>query len=129
MDLAEAEDIKKGWQEYIEELCKTDLNDPGNHDGVFTYLEPDSLKCKVKWALASITVNKVSGGEGIPAELFHFLKDNGVKVLRSIFWQIWKTQQCFPVTGLEKFNFHFNAKEGQCQRMFKLLHSCTHSTC
>ena len=93
MDLAEAEDIKKGWQEYIEELCKMDLNDPGNHDGVFTYLEPDSLECKVKWDLASITVNKVSGGEGIPAELFHFLKDNGVKVLHSIFWQIWKTQQ------------------------------------
>ena len=92
MDLAEAEDIKK-WHEYIDELSKTDLNEPGNHDGVFTYLEPDILECKVKWAIASITVNKASGGEGTPAGLLHFLKDNGVEVLHSIFQQVWKTQQ------------------------------------
>ena len=93
MDLTEAEDIKKRWQEYTEELYKKDLNDPGNHDGVITHLEPDILECEVKWALGSITMNTASGGEGIPAKLFQTLKDNAAKVMHSICQQIWKTQQ------------------------------------
>ena len=93
MDLTEAENIKKRWQEYTEELYKKDLYDPDNHDGVITYREPDILECKVKWALASITMNKTNGGDGIPAELFQILKDDAVKVLHSIFQHIWKTQQ------------------------------------
>ena len=92
MDLTEAKDIKKQ-QEYTEELYKKDLNDPDNHDGVITHLEPDILECKVKWALESITMNKASGGDGIPVELFQILKDDAVKVLHSICQQIWKTQQ------------------------------------
>ena len=84
MDLTEAEDIKKRWQEYTEELYKKDLQDPDNHDGVITYLEPDILECEVKWALESITMNKVNGGDGIPVELFQILKDDAVKVLHSI---------------------------------------------
>jgi len=83
-DLTEAEDIKKRWQEYTEELYKKDLHDPDNHDGVITYLEPDILECEVKWALGSITTNKASGGDGIPVELFQILKDDAVKVLHSI---------------------------------------------
>ena len=94
MDLIEAEDIKKRWQEYTEELYKKDLRDPDNHDGVITHLEPDVLECEVKWALGgSITTNKASGGDRIPAELFQFLKDDAVKVLHSICQQIWKTQK------------------------------------
>ena len=93
MDLAEAEDIKKRWQEYTEELYKKDLYDPDNHHGVITHLEPDILECEVKWALGSITTNKASGGDGIPVELFQILKDDAVKVLHSICQQIWKTQQ------------------------------------
>ena len=93
MDLTEAEDIKKRWQEYTEVLYKKDLHDPDNHDGVITDLEPDILECEVKWALESITTNKVSGGDGIPIELFQILKDDAVKVLHSICQQIWKTQQ------------------------------------
>ena len=93
MDLKEAEDIKKRWQEYTEELYKRYLNDPDNHDGVITHLEPDILGCKVKWALESITLNKASGGDGIPVELFQILKDDAIKVLHSIGQQIWKTQQ------------------------------------
>ena len=81
------------WQQYTEELYKKDLNDPDNHDGVITHREPDSLECEVKWALRSITANKVSGSEGIPAELFQILKDDAVKVLHSTYQQIWKTQQ------------------------------------
>ena len=81
MDLTEAEDIKNRWQEYTEELYKKDLNDPDNHDGVITHLEPDILECEVKWALESITTNKASGGDGIPVELFQILKDDAVKVL------------------------------------------------
>ena len=88
MDLTEAEDIKKGWQEYTEELYKKDLHDPDNHDGVITNIEPDILECKVKCALGSITMNKASGGDGIPVELFQILKDNAVKVLHSICQQI-----------------------------------------
>ena len=92
-DLEEAEDIKKRWQEYTEELYKKDFNDPDNHDGEITHLEPDILGCEVKWALESITANKASGGDGIPVELFQILKDDAVKVLYSICQQIWKTQQ------------------------------------
>ena len=93
MDLKEAEDIKNRWQEYTEELYKKDLHDPDNHNGVITHLEPDILGCEVKWALESITTNKVSGGDGIPGELFQILKDDAVKVLHSICQRIWKTQQ------------------------------------
>ena len=93
MDLTEAEDIKKRWQEYTEELYKTDLHDPDNHNGVITHLEPDILKCEVKWVLGSIAMNKASGGDGIPVELFQILKDDAVKVLHSICQQIWKTHQ------------------------------------
>ena len=93
LDLTEAEDLKKRQQEYTEELYKKDLHDPDNHDDVISHLEPDTLECKVKWALGSITVNKVSGGDGIPDELFQILKDDSVKVLPSICQQIWKTQQ------------------------------------
>ena len=93
MDLIEAEDIKKRWQEYTEELYKKDVHDSENHDGVITHLEPDILECEVKWALGSITMNKASGGDGIPVELFQILKDDSVKVLHSICQQIWKTQQ------------------------------------
>ena len=93
MDLTEAENIKKRWQEYTEELYKNDLHDPDNHDGVITHLESDILKCEVKWALGSISINKASGGDGIPVELFQVLKDDAVKVLHSTCQQIWKTQQ------------------------------------
>ena len=92
MDLTEAEDIKKRWQEYTEELYKKDLYDPDNHDGVITHLEPDILECEVKWALGSITENKASGGDGIPIELVQILKDN-VKMLHLICQQSWKTQR------------------------------------
>ena len=93
MDLTEAEDIKKRQQEYTEELYKKDLHDPDNHNGVIPHLEPDILECEVKWALGSITTNKASGGDGIPAELFQILEDDAVKWLYSICQQIWKTQQ------------------------------------
>ena len=93
MDLTGAEEIKKWWQEYTEELYKKDLHDPENHDGVITHLEPDILEFEVKWALRSITTNKASGGDGIPVELFQILKDNAVKVLHSICKKIWKPQQ------------------------------------
>ena len=93
MDLTEAEDIKKRWWEYTVELYKKDLHNPDNHDGVITHLEPDILECEVKWALESTTMNKASGGDGIPVELFQILKDDTVKVLHSICQPIWKTQQ------------------------------------
>ena len=108
MHLTEAEDIKNRWQEYTEELYKKDLQDPDNHDGLITHLEPDILQCEVKWALRSITTNKASGGDGIPVELFQILKHDAVKVLYSICQQIWKTRQ-WP-TGLENFGFHSNPK-------------------
>ena len=92
-DLTEAEDIKKRWQEYTGELYKKDLHNPDNHNGVITHLEPDILECEVKQALESITTNKASGGDGIPAEVFQILKDDAVKVLHSIRQKIWKTQQ------------------------------------
>ena len=93
IDLTEAEDINKRWQEYTEELYKRYLNDPDNHDCVISHLEPDILECKVKWVLGSITTNETSGRDGIPVELFQILKDDAVKVLHSICQQIWKTQQ------------------------------------
>ena len=93
MDLTEAEDIKKRWQEYTEKLYKKDLHDPDNHDGVITDLEPDILECEVKWALESITMNKASGDEGIPVQLLQIVEDDAVKVLHSICQQIWKNQQ------------------------------------
>ena len=93
MDPAEAEYIKKRWQEYTEELYKKDLHDTDNHDGVITHLETNILECEVKWALGSITMNKASGGDGIPVKLFQILKDDAVKVLHLICQQIWKTQQ------------------------------------
>ena len=126
MDLTEAEDIKR-WQEYTEELYKKDLHDPDNQDAVITHLEPDILECELKWALGSISMNKASGGDGIPVELFQVLKDDAVKVLNSICQQIWKTQQ-WPQDGLEKVSFHSNSKERQCPRMLKLPHNCTHLT-
>ena len=109
MDLTEAEDIKKRWQEYTEELYKKDLHDPDNHDGVITELEPDILEGKVKWALESITTNKASGGDGIPVELFQILKYDAVKGLHSICQQIWKTQQWLR-TGKGQFSFQSQRK-------------------
>ena len=93
MDLTEVEDIKEKWQEYTEELYKDGLNDPDNHNGVITHLEPDILECEVKWALGSTTTNKASGGDGIPAGLFQILKDDAVNVLYLTCQHIWKTQQ------------------------------------
>ena len=102
--LTEEEDIKKTWQEYTEEVYQKDLNDPHNHDGVMTHLEPNILECKVKWALGSITMNKASGSDGITAELFHILKNDSVKVLHSIYQQIWKIQQ-WPQDWKSQFSF------------------------
>ena len=104
MCLTEAEDIKKRWQEYTEELYKKELHDPDNHEGVTTHLEPDILECEVKWALRSITRIQASGGDGIPAELFQSLKDDAVKVLHSICQQIWKAQQ-WPQDWKSQFSF------------------------
>ena len=123
MDLTEAEDIKKRWQEYTEELYRKDLHNPDNHDGVITHLESDILECEVKWALG-ITTDKASGGDGIPVELFQILKDDAVKVLHSICQQInlavwpqdWKRSVFIPIP------------KRQCQRMLKLPHNCTHLT-
>ena len=109
MDLTEAEDIKKRWQEYTEELYEKDLHDPDNYDGVITHLEPDILECEVKWALGSITMNKASGGNGIPVELFQILKDDGVKVLHSYVRKSGKHSSGHR-TGNVQFSF-------QCQRM------------
>ena len=117
MDLTEAEEIKKRWQEQTEELYKKDLHDPDNRDGVITDLEPDILECEVKWALESNTTIKASGGDGIPAELFKIQKDDAVKVMHSICEQTWKTQHWPQVW---KMRFHSNPKERQCQKMFKL---------
>ena len=124
-DLTEAEDIKKRWKEYTEELYKKDLHDPDNHDGVITHLEPDILECEGKWALGIITTNKASGGDGIPAELFQILKDDAVQVLHSMSANL---ENSAVATGLEKVSVHSNPKERQCQRMFKLPHNCTHLT-
>ena len=119
MDLTEGEDIKKRWQEYTE-LYKKDLHDPDNHDGVITQLKPDILECEVKWASESITMNKASGGDGIPVELFQILKD-AMKVLYSICQQIWKTQQQ-PQDWKNQFSFQSQRKA--MKRIFKLLQNC-----
>ena len=123
-DLTEAEEIKKRWQEYTEELNKKGLSDPDNHDGVVTHLEPDILECEVKWALGSITTNKASGGDGIPVELFQILKDDTVALNMPA-----NLENSELATGLEKVSFHSNPKERQCQRMLKLLYRYTHFTC
>ena len=125
MDLKEAEDIKKRWQEYTEKLYKKDLHDPDNHDGVIAHLEPDLLEYEIKWALESITMNKASGGDGIPVELFQILEDDAVKVLHPMPANL---ENSAVATGLEKVSVHSNPKERQCQRMLKLLHNCTHLT-
>ena len=117
------EEIKKRWQEYIKELYKKGINDPDNHDGVVTHLEPDILEYEVKCALGNITTNKAGGGNEIPAELFRILKDYAAKVLHSICQQICKTQQ-WP-QDWKNVTFHYNLKEGWFQRMFKLPYNCT----
>ena len=135
MNLTEAEDIRKRWQEYTEELYKKDLHDPDNHNGMITHLEPDILECEVKWALGSITMNKVSGGDEIPVELFQILKDVAVKMLHSICQQIRKTQQWpqdwkrsvfipIPKKGnaKERSNYHTIALISHASKvMFKIL--------
>ena len=127
MDLTEAEDIKKRWQEYTEELYNKDLHDPDNHDGVITHLEPDILECEVKWVLETITMNKASGGDGIPVELFQILKDDAVE--SAALNMPANLENSVVATGLEKVSFHSNSKERKCQRILKLLHNCTHLTC
>ena len=122
MDLTEAEDIKKRWQEYTEELYKKDPHDPDNHNGVITHLDPYILRSKVKWALGSITMNKVSGGDGIPVELFQILKVDATLNMPA------NLENSAVATGLEKVSFHSNPKERQCQRRLKLPHNCTHLT-
>ena len=124
MDLTEAEDIKKRWQEYIEELYKKDLHDPDNHDDVITHLEPGILQCRVKWALGSITTNKASGGDGIPVEVFQILKDDTDRVFHSICQQIWKTQQWtwdWERSVLIPIPKKGNAKECSYYRTFALI--------
>ena len=120
LGLTEAEDLKKRWQEYTEELYKKDLHDPDNHSGMITHLEPDILECEVNWAIGSITMNKASGGYGIPVELFQILKDDAVKVLHSI-------ASSGHRTGKSQFSLESQRK--QCQRMLKLLHNFTHLAC
>ena len=115
------------WQEYTEELYKSYLNGPDNHDGMITKLEPNILECKVKWALGSITTNKPSGGDGIPVELFQILKDDAVE--SAALNMPANLDNSAVATGLEKVSFHSNPKERQCQRMLKLPHTCTHLTC
>ena len=125
MGLTEAKDIKKRWQEHTEELYKKDLHNPDNHNGVITHLGPDILECEVKRPLESITTNKISGGDGIPVELFQILKDDAVKVLHLMPANL---ENSAVATGLEKVSFHSNPKERQCQRMLKLPNNCTHLT-
>ena len=125
MDLTEAQDIKKRWQEYTEELYKKDLHDPDNHNGMITHLEPDILECKVKWALGSIATNNTSGGDGIPAELFQILKDDAVKVLHSLSNKFGKLSSGHR-TG--KGQFSFQSLRKAMPKMLKLPHNCTHFT-
>ena len=125
-DLIEAGEVKKRWQEYTEKLYQKSLNDLDNHDGVVTFLEADIMESDVRWALGSITMNKASGGDGFPVELFQILKDDAVKVLHSICQQIWKTQQ-WP-QDWKRSVFTPIPKKGQCQRMFKVPHNCAHCT-
>ena len=124
IDQTEAEEIKK-WQEYTEELYKKYFHDPDNHNGVITHLEPDILECEVKWALESITMNKASGSDGIPDELFQILKDDAVSAELNMPENM---ENSAVATGLENVSFHFNPKERQCQRIIKLPHNCTHLT-
>ena len=124
-DLTEAEDIKKKWQEYTEELYKNVLHDPDNHDGVITHLEPDILECEVKWDLGSIASYKASVSDGIPDELFQILKDDAVSAELNMPENM---ENSAVATGLENVSFHFNPKERQCQRIIKLPHNCTHLT-
>ena len=128
MDLTEADDIKKRWQEYTEEMYKKDLHNPDNQNGVITYLEPDILECEVKWALGSITTNKAvrSVGDGIPVELFQILKDDASE--SAALNMPANLENSSVATGLEKVSFHSNPKERQCQRMLKLPNNCTHLT-
>ena len=105
MDLTETEDIKKRWQEYTQELYKKDFHDPDNHNGVITHLQPDILECKVKWALGRIIMNKASGNDGIPAELFQIPKDDAVNVFHSVYQPIWKTQQ-WPLDWKGQFSIY-----------------------
>ena len=125
MDLTETEDIKKMWQQYTEELCKKDLYDPDNHTDVITHLEPDILECEVKLVLGSMTMNKASGSDEIPAELFEILKDDAVKVLHSLCQQIWKTQQWSQ--DWKRSVFISIPKKGKAKK-FSLLHKCTNLT-
>ena len=128
MDLTEAEDIKKRWQEYTEELYKKDLPDPDNHDGVITHLEPDILECEVNQALGSITMSKASGGDGIPVELFQILKDDAMKVLHSVCQQIWKTYQWPQEQSQFSFQSHRKAMPKNAQTTAQ-LHSSHMLTC
>ena len=128
MDLTEAEVLKKRWQEYTEELYKKDLHDPNNHDGVITHLEPDILECEVKRALGSITMNKASGGHGIPVELFQILKDDATLMLQCCTQYASKVGKLSSGHRTGKGQFHSNPKERQCQRMLKLSHNYTHLT-
>ena len=128
MDLTDAEDIKKRWQEYTEELYKKDLDDTDNHHSVIIHLEPDILECEVGWALGSITMNKASGGDRIPVELFQIPKDDAGKVLPALNMPA-NLENSAVAIGLGKVSFHSNPKERQCQRMLKLPHNCTHLTC
>ena len=122
IDLTEAEEIK-WWKEYTEELYKKDLHDPDNHNAMITHLQPDILEWEVKWALGSITMNKSSGGDGILVELFQILTDDATLNMPA------NLENSALATGLEKFSFHSNSKERQCQRMLKLLQNCPHLTC
>ena len=125
MDLTEAEDIKKRWQEYTEELYKKDCHDPDNHNSVITHVEPDILECEVTWALGNITRKNATGGDGIPVGLFQMLKDDAVKLLHSICQQIWKMQQ-WP-QDWKRSVFIPILKKGNA-KVLKLSHSCTHLT-
>ena len=124
MDLREEADINKRWQQHTE-LYKKDLHDPDKHNVVNT-LEPDILECELQWALWSITMNKASGGNGIPVELLQILKYDAVKVLHSMLANL---ENSAVATGLEKVSFHSNPEEKQCQRMLELPYNCTHLTC
>ena len=126
MDLTEADDIKKRWQEYMEELYKKDLHNPDNHDRVITNLEPDILECEVKWALESITMNKASGGDGISVELLQILKGCCESAALNVSANL---ENSAVATRLEKVSFHSNPKERQCQRMFKLPYYCGYFIC
>ena len=126
MDLTEAEDIKKRWQEYTELYKKKNLNDPDSHNGMITHLETDILECEVKWTLESITMNKVRRGDGIPVELFQTLK---VCCGSAALNMPANLENSAVATGLEKVPFHSNPKERQCKGILRLPHNCTHLTC